>query len=82
MQWQWGHANYASGNTFLGASVHYHHLVAVLVLALEISAIKHGGYCSQITNILDKYNATSYLTLREEDLLDSVQLMINRSNPL
>ncbi|KAM0799084.1 KR domain-containing protein [Usnea florida] len=82
MQGQWGHANYASGNTFLDAFVQFRHSLGFPASVLDIGAMEDVGYLSQNTSVLDKYNATSYHTLHELDLHDSLQLMIDRSNPL
>ena len=81
MQGQWGHVNYASGNTFLDALVQYRLSLGLPASVLDIGAMEDVGYLSQNISVLDKYNATSYHTLHEQDLLDSLQLMIDRSNP-
>ena len=81
MQGQWGHANYASGNTFLDAFVQYRHSLGLPASVLDIGAMEDVGYLSQNTSVLDKFHATSYHMLHEQDLLDSLQLMIDRSDP-
>ena len=80
MQGQWGHANYASGNTFLNAFVQYRHSLGLPASVLDIGAMEDVGYLSQNISVLDKFHGTSYHMLHEQDLLDSLQLMIDRSN--
>ena len=78
---QWGQANYASGNTFLDAFVQYRHSLGLPASVLDIGAMEDVGYLSQNSGILEALRATSLHTLHEQDLLDSLQLMIDRSNP-
>ena len=78
---QWGQANYASGNTFLDAFVQYRHSLGLPASVLDIGAMEDVGYLSQNSSILEALRATSLHTLHEQDLLDSLQLMIDRSNP-
>ena len=81
MQGQWGHANYASGNTFLDAFVQYRHSLGLPASVLDIGAMEEVGYLSHNSSVLDQYHAASYHMLHEQDLLDSLQLMIDRSKP-
>ena len=76
----WGQANYASGNTFLDAFVQYRPL-GVPASVLDIGTMEDVGYLSQNTTILEALRATSLHTLHEQDLLDALQLMIDRSKP-
>lgn len=78
---QWGQANYASGNTFLDAFVQYRHSLGLPASVLDIGAMEDVGYLSQNSGILEALRATSLHTLHEQNLLDSLQLMIDRSNP-
>lgn len=78
---QWGQANYASANTFLDAFVQYRHSLGLPASVLDIGAMEDVGYLSQNSGILEALRATSLHTLHEQDLLDSLQLMIDRSNP-
>lgn len=78
---QWGQANYASGNTFLDAFVQYRHSLGLPASVLDIGAMEDVGYLSQNSGILEALRATSLHTLHEQDLLDSLQLMIDRSKP-
>lgn len=78
---QWGQANYAAGNTFLDAFVQYRQSLGLPASVLDIGAMEDVGYLSQNSGILEALRATSLHTLHEQDLLDSLQLMIDRSNP-
>ncbi|KAF6220309.1 hypothetical protein HO133_003441 [Letharia lupina] len=78
---QWGQANYAAGNTFLDAFVQYRHSLGLPASVLDIGAMEDVGYLSQNSGILEALRATSLHTLHEQDLLDSLQLMIDRSLP-
>ena len=78
---QWGQANYAAANTFLDSFVQYRHSLDLPASVLDIGAMEDVGYLSQNSSVLDALRATSLHTLHEQDLLDSLQLMIDRSNP-
>lgn len=77
-----GQANYAAANTFLDAFVQYRHSLGLPASVLDIGVMEDVGYLSQHTKVLDALKATSLHTLHEQDLLDSIQLMINRSAPV
>lgn len=78
---QWGQANYAAANTFLDSFVQYRHSLGLPASVLDIGAMEDVGYLSQNASVLDALRATSLHTLHEQDLLDSLQLMIDRSSP-
>ncbi|KAL9609603.1 MAG: hypothetical protein Q9167_005646 [Letrouitia subvulpina] len=78
---QWGQANYAAGNTFLDAFVQYRHSLGLPASVLDIGAMEDVGYLSQNNSLLDSLKSTAMHTLHEQDLLDSLQLMIDRSAP-
>lgn len=78
---QWGQANYAAGNTFLDAFVQYRHFLGLPASVLDIGAMEDVGYLSQNNSLLDSLKSTAMHTLHEQDLLDSLQLMIDRSAP-
>jgi hypothetical protein len=74
-----GQANYASANTFLDAFVQYRQSQGLPASVLNIGAMDDVGYLSQNTEILESLRATALHVLHEQDFLDSLQLMINRS---
>ncbi|KAI4122746.1 MAG: hypothetical protein LQ338_005639 [Usnochroma carphineum] len=76
-----GQANYAAGNTFLDAFVQYRHSLGLPASVLDIGVMEDVGYLSNNNSLLDSLKATSMWTLQEQDLLDSIQLMIDRSSP-
>lgn len=78
---QWGQANYAAANTFLDAFVQYRHSLGLPASVLDIGAMEDIGYLSQNTSVLEALRATSMHVLHEQELLDSIQLMIDRSRP-
>lgn len=78
---QWGQANYAAGNSFLDAFVQFRHSLGLACSSVNIAAIEDVGYVSRNAHIIDSFRATSTYMLREQDLLDSLQLMIQNSLP-
>ena len=77
----WGQANYAAANTFLDAFVQYRHSLDLPASVLDIGVMDDVGYVSQNTSVLEALRATSAHILHEQDLLDSLQMMIDRSHP-
>lgn len=78
---QRGQANYASANTFLDAFVQYRHNNGKPASVLNIGPVEGVGYLNTNKVVLDQFRATSVYTLQEQDLLDSLQMIISRSTP-
>lgn len=78
---QLGQANYSSANAFLDAFVQYRHSLGLPASTIDIGLVEHAGYLSQNRQILESLRATSMHCLKEQDLLDAIQLMIHRSFP-
>lgn len=76
-----GQANYAAGNSFLDAFVQYRHSLGLAASVLDIGVVEDVGYVSNNTSVLESLKAVSMPTLHEQDLLDSIRLMIDRSSP-
>lgn len=79
---QFGQANYASANTFLDAFVQYRHSLGLAASTVDIGVVQDAGYASKTPQVLENLRATSLRCVREQDLLDAIQLMIHRSSPL
>ncbi|KAL9076681.1 MAG: hypothetical protein Q9157_003571 [Trypethelium eluteriae] len=76
-----GQANYASGNSFLDAFTQYRRGRGLPAVAIDIGVMEDIGYVSRNTQVLENFRMTSTYVLYEQDLLDSLQLMIQRSMP-
>ena len=71
---QWGQGNYAAANTFLDSFVQYRHAQGQPASVLDIGVMGDVGYVSQNPGVLEQFKQTSISTLREQDLLDALQL--------
>lgn len=78
---QIGQANYAAGNTFMDAFVQYRHSLGLPASTLDIGIMEDVGFLAREKHLLDALKATSLHMLHEQDLLDSLELMIARSYP-
>jgi hypothetical protein len=74
-----GQVNYAAANAFLDAFVQYRHSQGLACSTLDIGIMEDIGVLSRDTNRLDALRATSQHCLHEQDLLDALELMIQRS---
>ncbi|KAL2062583.1 hypothetical protein VTL71DRAFT_5655 [Oculimacula yallundae] len=81
MSGQWGQANYNSGNTFLDAFVSYRHSLGLPASTVNIGVIEDIGYVSENPDVLDSFRSTAQYLMREPELLDSIELMLKRSQP-
>src|SRR6266480_1477142 len=79
---QWGQANYASANAFLDAFTQYRHSQNLPSATVDMGVMEDIGYVSRNAHVLDHFHMTSTHVLYEQDLLDSLQLLIARSTPL
>lgn len=74
-----GQSNYAAANSFLDSFVQYRNAHGLTAAVIDLSAVEDIGYASRTSHIMDHFRATSTYTSQEEDILDSLQVMINRS---
>ncbi|KAJ0322305.1 hypothetical protein Brms1b_002104 [Colletotrichum noveboracense] len=79
---QIGQANYAAGNVFLDAFVQYRHSKGLACSVLDIGIMEDIGVLAREQNRLEALRATKQHCLHEQDLLDALELMIRRSQPL
>lgn len=77
---QSGQANYAAGNTFNDAFVQYRHSLGLRASVLDIGVVEDIGYVSEKPQILESLRAAGFHLLSERDLLESLHLMIVRSD--
>ncbi|KAK3318237.1 KR domain-containing protein [Apodospora peruviana] len=80
---QIGQANYAAANTFLDALVQFRQAQGLPASVLDIGVMDDVGFLTQgnNTDILEALRATTLHVLHEQDLLDSLELMMRRSRP-
>ncbi|KAI9820043.1 MAG: Type I Iterative PKS [Pycnora praestabilis] len=78
---QWGQANYAAANTFLDAFAQYRHRQGLPASVLDIGAMEDVGYVSQNQQILDQFKSTAVHVLHEQELLDSLKMVMTQPSP-
>ncbi|PGH00300.1 hypothetical protein AJ80_09194 [Polytolypa hystricis UAMH7299] len=76
-----GQANYAAANTFLDSFVQYRHSLSLPASVIDIGVVEDIGYVAQNQTTLEQLRASSYHFVPERDLLDSVQLALQKSWP-
>ncbi|KAH0423585.1 hypothetical protein CcaCcLH18_12055 [Colletotrichum camelliae] len=79
---QIGQANYAAGNAFLDAFVQYRHSKGLPCSVLDIGIMEDIGVLAREQIRLEALRATKQHCLHEQDLLDALELMIRRSQPV
>ena len=75
-----GQANYAAGNAFLDAFVQYRHSLGLPCSVLDIGMMRGIGILEKETYRLEAMRADSLHALHEQDLLDALEVMLDRSN--
>ncbi|KAM0323503.1 hypothetical protein ACHAQA_008783 [Verticillium albo-atrum] len=75
---QWGQANYAAANTFLDSFTQYRHAQGLPSATVDVGAVQDVGYVSRNPQFVHQFYTTSTHALYEQDLLDSLQVMISR----
>ncbi|KAI2635455.1 acyl transferase domain-containing protein [Xylaria nigripes] len=78
---QRGQANYASANTFLDAFVQFRHRLGLPASVLDVGAISDVGYVAERPDLIQFFKTTSIYSLREQYLLDTLELAIRNSAP-
>lgn len=74
----WGQSNYAAANTFLDAFTQYRIYKGLPSATVDVGVVEDIGYVSRNANVLGHFHKTSTHVLREQDLLDSIQLLLQR----
>jgi hypothetical protein len=69
-----GHANYASGNSFLDAFVQYRNNLGLACSSIDIGPVAAVGFLSDRAVLLQTATLTGFKTLQEQEMLDSIAL--------
>lgn len=79
---QIGQANYAAGNSFMDAFVQYRQARGLACSTLAIGIMEDVGFLARERHLLEALRATSLHFLHEQDLLDSLDLILGqRASP-
>ncbi len=73
---QMGQGNYAAANAFLDSFVQYRQGLGQPASAIDIGVMEDVGYVSQNPAVLEQFKAQSTHTLREQNLMDTLQLVM------
>lgn len=73
-----GQANYAAGNTFQDAFTQYRHGLGLASSTLDIGAMEDIGYVATNDRVMQILRSTFPVMLHEQELLDSLQLLMKR----
>ncbi|KAI8626510.1 hypothetical protein F5Y19DRAFT_466325 [Xylariaceae sp. FL1651] len=79
---QRGQANYAAASTFLDAFVQYRHRLGLPASVLDVGAVADVGFVAERPDLINFFKTTSHHFLREQDVLDSLELAIQKSAPI
>ncbi|TGO47069.1 hypothetical protein BCON_0295g00040 [Botryotinia convoluta] len=79
-QWgQCGQSNYCSAGTFLDAFNQYRHVKGLPASVIGVGVVEDVGYLSKNPAILQQFKTNGVQTLREIDLLETLELAITKS---
>lgn len=78
---QRGQANYASANTFLDSFVQFRHAQGLAASVLDLGPVVDVGYVSQNAKVMNQLRAFSNHILREQDVIDALELAMKKSSP-
>ncbi|KAI1255237.1 hypothetical protein MGN70_003301 [Eutypa lata] len=78
---QRGQANCAAGSAFLDAFVQFRHGLGLPASVLDVGAVADVGFVAGRPDLIHFFETTSHHFLREQDVLDSLQLAIQKSIP-
>ena len=78
---QWGQSNYAAANTFLDAFVQYRHSTNLVASVIDVGLMGDIGFAAENRSILKSLGKTGMYILREQDLLDSINLALKKCRP-
>ncbi|KAF7551441.1 hypothetical protein G7Z17_g5025 [Cylindrodendrum hubeiense] len=76
-----GQANYSSANSFLDSFVQYRHNLGLPCSVIDIGCMEGIGILSEKAATKEKYTSMGVYMLQEQDLVEAIQVSINRSNP-
>ena len=75
---QRGQGNYTAANAFLNSFVQYRQGLGQPASAIDIGVMEDVGYVSQNPAVLEQLKAQNAHTLREQDLIDTLQLVMTK----
>lgn len=78
---QIGQANYASANAVLDAFVQFRHHQGLAASVLDLGPVSQIGYVAGNEKVLNTLQTQSFHSLREQDVIDGLELAIGKSSP-